>query len=192
MLDSHVMYRGISFACAIALNIAFVGQPAWGSTFRPIPLVTMVEGSTLVVVATPVSRETHWATTGARARVVTDVTLEVAWTLRGGDSTGQDIIVRTLGGTIGGVGQIVYGEARLVLGQSSLLFLVGGRDGAYHVLGMAQGQYPLQADNDGNWRIVASPGLEGVLKPQLSVVNALVGRRLMEVPGLLESPESAL
>ena len=186
------MNRGVLLSCVLAVGFFHFGPPAEASTFRPIPLAKMVEASSLVVVATPVSRETHWAMTGSMARVVTDVTLEVAWTLRGNDSTGQDIVVRTLGGTVGDVGQIVYGEARLVLGQSCLFFLMVGRDGAYHVLGMAQGQYPLEPDNEGDWRVNASPGLEGVLEPQISVVGALLGRRLMDIPNLLESPEFAL
>jgi hypothetical protein len=185
------MIRGVLLSFALALGFLLCGQPAGASTFRPIPLATMVDQSSLVIVGTPISRDTHWAMTGTTARVVTDVTVEVAWTLRGNDSTGQDIVIRTLGGTVGDLGQIVYGEARLVLGQSCLLFLMVGRDGAYHVFGMAQGQYPLQSDDEGNWRINASPGLEGVLTPQLSVVGTLTGRRLMEVPALLESSESA-
>jgi len=155
-----------------------------------MPLSKLVERSTAVVVATPVSFKSHWATIGSTSRMVTDVTLEVAWTLRGKDSAGQDIVVRTLGGTVNGIAQIVYGEARLVVGQASLLFLVEGRDSTLHVVGMAQGHYPLEPDCDGEWRVRKSPGLDGVLKPELSAAQTLSGRRLMEVPKLLEARES--
>ena len=124
------------------------------------------------------------------SRAVTDVTLEVAWTLRGKDSTGQDIVVRTLGGTVDGIAHLVYGEAPLRIGQSCLLFLVPGREGELHVLGMAQGHYPLEPDSDGQWRVRKSPGLDGVLKPELSATQVLSGRRLSEVPALLEAQEA--
>ncbi len=175
---------------ALALgSVGWVGL-AWSSTFRPMPLSTLVQRSTSVVVATPVSSKSHWATLGLTSRVVTDITLEVAWSLRGIDSTGQDIVVRTLGGTVNGIAQIVYGEAQLRIGQTCLLFLVPGREGALHVLGMAQGHYPLEPDSDGQWRVRQSPGLEGVLKPELSAAQVLSGRRLSEVPMLLETQGS--
>jgi hypothetical protein len=155
-----------------------------------MPLSRLVERSAMVVVATPVSAHTHYAMMGNRQRVVTDLTLEVSWTLRGQDATGTDIVVRTLGGTVDGMAQIVYGEAPLRIGQTSLLFLVPGRDQVLHVLGMAQGHYPTTPDDQGQWRIQRSPGLDGVLQPELSAAQVLSGQRLMDVPSLLASVEA--
>jgi len=191
VLDSVPMNGSLTFARVLSLAVVLLWQPAVASTFRPIPLSTMIERSSLVVVATPISRETHWASFGSKRRVVTDSTLEVAWTLRGEDCAGKDIVVRTLGGTVEGVGQIVYGEARLTLGHSSLLFLIPGRDGAYQVLGMAQGHYPLEPTGEGDWQLKSSLGLEGVLQEHLSVTRTLAGRLLADVPALLKSMESA-
>jgi hypothetical protein len=151
----------------------------------------MVEKSVLVVVGTPVSRHTHVVAFGARQRVVTDSTLEVAWTLRGEDCAGKDIVVRTLGGTVGGVGQIVYGEARLTPGQSSLLFLMPGKDGTYSVLGMAQGHFPLEPSTEGDWQVRSSAGLEGVLDVERSAARTLAGHRLSDIPALLAIPGGA-
>jgi len=191
VLDSDPMNGSLTFARMLSLAVVLCWQPAEASTFRPIPFSIMVERSSMVVVATPISLETHWALFGSKQRVVTDSTIEVAWTLHGDDCAGKDIVVRTLGGTVEGVGQIVYGEARLTLGQSSLLFLIPGRDGTYQVLGMAQGQYPLEPTGEGDWQLRSSLGLEGVLQEHLSVAHALAGRRLSEVPALLSAPESA-
>lgn len=181
------MKRGRRFLCSLGFGVALLGQPAAASTFRPIPLSVMVEQSMLVVVATPVSHQARVVASGSRQRVVTDFTLEVAWTLRGEDCAGKDIVVRTLGGTVGAVGQIVYGEARLVLGQSNLLFLVIGRDGTYSVLGMAQGQFPLEPTEGDDWQLRSSDGLHGVLDVQRSVARTLAGRRLSEIPAILSS-----
>ena len=178
------------FILALSLGLVSWVGTAWSSTFRPMPLSKLVARSTAVVVATPVSFKSHWAQMGSKSRMVTDVTLEVAWTLRGKDSAGKDIVVRTLGGTVDGIAQIVYGEARLAMGQASLLFLVDGSDSTLHVVGMAQGHYPLETDSDGEWRVRKSPGLDGVLKPELSAAQILSGRRLMDVPKLLEARES--
>lgn len=51
----------------------------------------------------------------------------------------------------------------------ALPHLVQGREGVLHVLGMAQGHYPLAPDELGEWRIRPSPGLEGVLMIQASI-----------------------
>jgi len=126
---------------------------------------------------------------GSTSHVVTDVTLEVAWTIRGEDKAGKDILVRTLGGTVDGRTHFVYGEARLPIGQSCLLFLVLDRENTLHVMGMAQGHYPTEPDGHGEWRVRRSPGLEGVVHPELSAAAALSGQRLLEVPKLLVTAE---
>jgi len=157
------------------------------STFRPIALARLVEQSEVIVVAMPISAECHWATIGSVLRLVTDFTLEVDWTLQGTSVTGEDIVVRTLGGSDGNLASLVYGEAQLAIGQSSLLFLVRNRDSELHVLGMAQGHYPLQIGESGEWQIATSPGLEGVTQFQLSAAKTLSGRMLSELPGLLQT-----
>ena len=185
------MNSGGKFILAVALYSVFLVGPAWSSTFRPMTLSKLIHQSTSVVVATPVSFSSHWASMGARSRVVTDITLEVAWTLRGHDSTGQDIVVRTLGGTAAGIAQLVHGEAQLRVGQTCLLFLVPGRDGVLHVLGMAQGHYPLVSDDHGDWRVTPSPQLDGIANPEQSAPQILSGRRLSEISDLLKAQESA-
>jgi hypothetical protein len=178
---------------ALALIVGYITllAPAQASTFRPVSLARLVERSDSIVVATPVAFECRSALAGKNQQLVTDVTLEVHWTLKGADLTGSDIIVRTLGGTADGVARIVYGEARLSIGQTSLIFLNHGRDGEFHVLEMAQGHYPVRADKNGEWRVNPSQGLEGVIEPQLSAAAMLVGKRLTDVPQLLVSAQVA-
>jgi len=181
-------YRGtILLAVTVALS-CWVG-PTSASTFRPIPLSRLVQQSNWVVVATPVSFECHWATVGSGSRLVTDFTLQVHWTLRGVDVAGQEIVVRTLGGSWGNLGQVVHGEAHLAVGQTSLLFLKRGHDNALRVLGLGQGHYPVAIDTNGDWRLTKSPGLEGVLDEQHSAATLLFNQRLDEVKVLLEKSE---
>jgi len=183
MKSSRMFMRGLILAL-----LAWAGL-AWSSTFKPIALSRLVERSPLVVVATPVSRTSHWVMIGTRSRLVTDFTLEVSWTLRGQEVTGNDIVVRLLGGSANGLAQIVYGEARLVVGQTSLLFLVPDKGGTLRVSGMAQGQFPTEPDEKGEWRLRRSSGLDGVIHPERSAVEVLAGKRLLDVPKLLDNAE---
>lgn len=193
----------MSFRGIVRLTI-LLGLVCWvdfssASTFRAIPLSRLVKQSDLVVVATPVSFECRWATVGASQRLVTDFTLEVHWTLRGADIAGEDIVVRTLGGSWGNLGQVVHGEALLIIGQTSLLFLKQSRDSSLHVFGWGQGHYPLSVDANGEWRLGASAGLEGVLElppstawndDHCSASKTLANQRLVEVQSLMESSEA--
>jgi len=182
-------FRGIVLLTIILGLFGWVNFSS-ASTFRAIPLSRLVKQSDLVVVATPIAFECRWVTVGASQRLVTDFTLEVNWTLRGADITGEDIVVRTLGGSWGNLGQIVHGEAQLAIGQTSLLFLKRTSDSSLHVFGWGQGHYPLSIDANGEWRLGTSPGLEGVLESQLSVAKSLSNQRLIEVRSLMEASEA--
>lgn len=190
MIKSAGMKKSLGSTCALLLVSFLATSPTQASTFRSISLETLLDRSAFVVVATPVSANSHWAQLSAgKPRVVTDFTVEVAWTLRGEESTGKVMVVRTLGGTVGGLGQIVYGEAQLKIGQATLLFLAAGTDGSYTVTGMAQGQYPLEASTDGSWKVRASSGLDAIVETATdrskSAVRLLSGRTLSEVPELI-------
>jgi hypothetical protein len=163
---------------------------ASASTFRPLSLSHLVAQSESVVVATPITMSSHWANLGSTQRIVTDSVLQVDWTMRGPNSNGQTLMVRTLGGTIDGFSQLVYGEVKFEIGKTSLLFLARGVDRELHVLGMAQGHYPVKPDDKGEWRIAASPSLHGVLKLEKSAAHVLPGQRLSDIPELLSDAEA--
>jgi hypothetical protein len=61
--------------------------------------------------------------------------------------SGGDAWIRTMGGIVGKVGQIVEGEAAFAPGEVSLLFLRPGPVGAYVVTDRGQGQFPVVASN---------------------------------------------
>ena len=60
---------------------------------------------------------------------------------------GAEAWVRTMGGVVGKVGQIVEGEAAFAPGRPSLLFLRPGPVGAYVVTDRGQGQFPVVTDD---------------------------------------------
>jgi hypothetical protein len=70
----------------------------------------------------------------------------------------------------------VHGQARLVLGQQCLAFLLQGPDGLHYVNGMAQGHYPLR--QSAARELMRSPDLPEILDFDSSAVKALVGSEL--------------
>ncbi len=89
--------------------------------------------------------------------------------LRGvaGSLPASDAWVRTMGGVVGKVGQLVDGEAVLSPGESSLLFLKAGPVGAYDVTARGQGQFPIaSSDPSLPGRVVKSRAVGMLLPPR--------------------------
>jgi len=96
-------------------------------------------------------------------RIVTDVTLSVAATLKGARAAQLTFVVP--GGVADGVGMVVPGAPSFAPGEDVVVFL-RRQAGAYAVVGLGQGKYHLARDKDG--ATIATPALEG-----LSLVRAL-------------------
>ena len=151
-----------------------------------VPLGTLVQLSDSVVVATVTGVSCHYETIGDKRRMVTDTTLQVDHSVSGNaTASGEVITVRTLGGTIGDLAQVILGEAVLAPGSTNLLFLRQGKDGLLHVSAMAQGEYVVAPDQDGQLRLRPSPGLDVVVNPEKSAVTALAGRTLDQAESLV-------
>ena len=105
-------------------------------------LVEHSDSIALVRARSATSQWTHWL--GAK-RIVTDTVLDVEahWL---GKPLGTHTLVRTLGGEVGDLAQIVHSEAHLEIGQSSLLFM---RSHAQRWIPAALGlsQFPLTHDH---------------------------------------------
>ena len=103
-----------------------------------------------VVLGHPVLAEAEWATVGQSRRIVTKTRfLQKSDWLRASspdEKIEDEIIVMTLGGRVGDIGQKVPGEARLLLRQEILLFLGEGQDGHERVIGMSQGAFPVERE----------------------------------------------
>jgi hypothetical protein len=74
-------------------------------------------------------------------------------------------MVQTLGGKVGKIGQLVEGEAELVVGESSLVFTREVLTGLYGVTAMAQGHYPIGVEARGK-----------VLRPSRSLPALIAGK----------------
>ena len=143
-----------------------------------------------VVVATVKSANSHYETIGGSRRMVTDTVLSIEEAVMPNRSSNNletgTITVRTLGGTVGEVAQYVPGEAILARGTSQMLFLDEGSDAIFRVSAMAQGQYPITTDEQGQRTLQPSPGLDVVIHPEQSAVTALAGHSVEQAQALMQ------
>lgn len=179
----------LSLAVALPAGIAFSPdtplegpRPAAASVSVLVSLDNLVQRSTFVVVATAGDKTSVWEDSPTGQHIVTYTKLSIERAVVG--SPGAEIWVRTLGGVVNSIGQTVSGEAQLVKGSRSLLFL-RKVDAAVVVTAMAQGHFPvLPAEAKGApVRLAPSPDAGTLLPrrgPSISARERLVGVTLDE------------
>jgi hypothetical protein len=180
------------WALGAALAVAVIWEcRADATVVAAIPLNDLVSMSEWVVVAEAKSARSHYETIGGSRRMVTDTTLEVTSAVTPNRSSrdveSKTIVVRTLGGNVGDLAQVVLGEAVFPHGVSQLLFLDEGSDHRFRVAAMAQGQYPIVAGADGTRRLRPSSGLDVIVNPQQSAVSALAGKTVEQAQQLVQA-----
>ena len=167
-----------------AAAAAFLPRAADASVAKAMTLTDLVGYSDRVVVAMPLEAISRWETVGKRRRIVTYTRLRVDDSLDE-SGTGDELTVRTLGGRVGEVGQIVHGEALLLVGRPAVVFLQPGAAGSFRVTGMAQGHFPLKADSAGKTRLTPSPRLGELVGADRSAVKKLVGQTVTSAKQLV-------
>jgi hypothetical protein len=132
--------------CATVVSVAsFVARDAHASTAVALSLDDLVQKSEVIVVANVVSKSSRWE----GGHIVTYTTISVDVPVAGGPKSSDAIVVRTLGGTVGTIGQKTFGEAVLPPGGKFLLFLhAADATGARSVTGMEQGVFPVVVGTD--------------------------------------------
>lgn len=157
---------------------------AKASLARAVSLQGLVAGSRFFVVGTPVSGSAQWEQVGKRRRIVTYSVVRVESSLYGEAPESAEVLVRSLGGSVGNVGQVVHGEALLALGQRSAIFLSDVAPGVLRVTSMSQGHYPLRRDEAGVHRLQS--GLQSLeLVGENGAVHRLTGRTVSEAQSMV-------
>jgi hypothetical protein len=172
---------------ATVAGVATAGR-AGASVARALTLGELVHQSRHALVGTPLELFGQWETVGRRSRIVTYTLVRADHALDGQPPATSEIMVRTLGGRVGDIGQTVPGEAMLVLGRPASIFVEDLSRDLFAVTGMAQGHYPVQADDQGVKRLRAAAGLVELLGGANladSAVHRLDGRTVTEVEGLV-------
>jgi hypothetical protein len=132
---------------------------------------TLVERADAAMTVTAIDSNSVWE----GKRIVTYTRMRVDRSIAGQGAS--EVTIKTLGGSVGEIGQAVSGEPHFVANESSIVFL-RKVDQAYMVVERAQGQYPLALDKVKNRvmtkrapdigalvPIKAEPTAKGVLLP---------------------------
>jgi hypothetical protein len=143
---SHGPFRAATLRLCLALLAGGLGLSgdARASISFAVSWDALVRGSSSVAVVTPMDARSVWED----GRICTYTHVNVDRAVAGELATGGDAWVRTLGGIVGKVGQVVDGEAVFSPGRASLLFLRHGAAGTHDVTARGQGQFPVVPDAD--------------------------------------------
>jgi len=156
---------------AVALALAF--GDARASVSIAVTWEGLLRESTAAAVLTPVESHAVWE----NGRIYSYTRMHVDRVVAGDLATGGDAWVRTMGGVVGDIGQIVEGEAMLADGKPSLLFLRAGPPVALDVTARGQGQFPVVAASaDAPARVVRNRAAGALLAPRVALSSA--GTRL--------------
>jgi len=181
--------RGFLSAVGAVTGWAVTERIAHASLVRGLTLTELLASSTHAVVGTALEAHSAWMELGGRRLIVTDTRVRIEETLAREAPAEGELIVRVLGGIIGHLGERVDGQAELVLGEPSTLFLTPQSPGLTFVTGAAQGHYPLVADERASLRLRASPHLPTMLKRKGSAVTTLTGATLAEARDLMRAAQ---
>ena len=140
---------------------------AEASLFREASLTHLVSKADVALEGTVVETRSIWeAIPGGGKKIVTYTRVESKRSIFGGD--GKDVWVRTLGGRVGNIAQLVEGEAKLAVGTRAILFLKANSEGTFGVVEMAQGHYMVHED-DGPPKLRAMMPVNILLQPKSGV-----------------------
>jgi hypothetical protein len=161
----------------VASAAAMVGsRRAEAGQFVAVALPELVKTSVQIWLGTPLESHAEWLDSPLGRLIVTHTRVGCEREVVRGERHPGELWVQTLGGSIGKVGQLVHGEARLALGQRCLLFLA--RPGERHVVNaMAQGHYAIHA-RDGVERLRLSPDAASLRARRHSAAAWLSDREL--------------
>jgi hypothetical protein len=160
--------------------------PAEASVARGLTLRELVTRSTSVLQVTPVAKRSSWQTIGGTRRIVTEWRARVDDLVSGQDPSASEVLVRTLGGSVGSLGQLVEGEAELAIGQPSFTFVTELEPSLFGVTAMGQGHYPIATEQRG--RILrTNRQLPALLGGKDGAVATLRDRLVVDAVGLVRA-----
>jgi hypothetical protein len=179
----NITRRG--FLLASAGSAMLLSRGAEASVARALSLGELLYKSRHVLIGTAVDSQANWEEIGKRRCIVTYSVFRVEEPLDGREPPGSEITIRTLGGSVGNIGQTFYGEAVVALQERATVFVHDTAPGLYVVTAMAQGHYPMLPDSRGVHRLHA--GFSSVSIPDLpeAAMRRLDGRTAPEAAELI-------
>jgi hypothetical protein len=168
----------------LALAAGIFPRVAEATISRGLTLEALSKRSEHILVGTPLASAARYEVIGGKRRIVTHTRVRVEETLARSAPADSEVLVRTLGGVLDGVGELVHGEAELVLDERSVVFLRVSGDGLHFFQGMAQGHYPLLREASRSL-LRPSPKLPELLGLENTAVARLTGRDVAEARQLV-------
>lgn len=136
---------------ALALLVGLAPVAARATTVVPVTTEELAQRSDDVVVATVVRSASRWE----QGLIVTDHELVVDAAVRGGALPRSTVFVRTPGGTVGRVAQVIPDAPSLEVGRSYVFFLSGGVGTVRYLAHLTAAVVPVEATAGG--ALVARP-----------------------------------
>jgi len=177
--------RGLLRVVSAGAVGVFVGRPARASLSRAVRLEELVTRSEHVLLGEPLEAYSQWERIGDRKHIVTYTRVRAHELLGGKDPKQDELLVRTLGGQSGELGELVHGEARLRIAARGVLFVMPAQ-GVLSVTAMAQGHYPLERTSAGTELLRRSPAAGELVDEANSAVRQLPGLRVSEARTLAQ------
>jgi hypothetical protein len=150
----------LGLAAALGAALTLLAAPASASYAVALEVPALSARADTVVRGRVVAQHARWNRT--HTRIYTDVSVAVDHVYKG--SADSVVLVTRLGGSLGGIGMRVSGEASFTPGEEVILFLARHTRGAsvtHTVLGMAQGKLTVLRGGRGP-RVLLSPGQSGI------------------------------
>jgi hypothetical protein len=152
---------------------------------RAISLVELARLSRHAIVGVPLGGYSVHEVVGGRSRIVTYTRIRVEESLAGEHPATSELVVRTLGGRVGDIAEIVHGAARLEYGRHAVVFLRPVSNDVLAVTAETQGYYALERQGQGAPLLRSSRELAALIDAAQGAVVRLRGRSLSEARALI-------
>jgi hypothetical protein len=154
-------------ALVLLLNLP---APARATVMVRLELKQLVGMADAIFVGRALHSRSFWTRDN---RIVTETTFRVEQGVHG-VASGQTLTVRSLGGTVDGIGMYVPGAPRFSPGVQVVLFVGKPEAGKAHfVVGMRQGVFPVRAGRDGQAQVHVELGGLELVRPTPSGLRPL-------------------
>jgi matrixin len=152
--------RAMGMFIAVIAAVVCVGADVRASVSVTVTFDDLIQRASAAAVVIPVEQYTTWE----EGRIATYTHVRVDRLVVG--RLPADLWLRTLGGAVGRIAQLVEGEATFTTGAASLVFVHPHGEGSAQTYGIvegAQGQFPIET-MEGRPRLAASRGLGALLR----------------------------
>lgn len=157
---------------AVPLAAATVTTDAEASVMIAVPFEALVKDADAVAIVVPEEAKSVWED----GRIYTYTKVRVDQGVAG-DTAGQELWIRTMGGVVGKIGQLVDGEPVFTVNKPALLFLRKFKaGGTWEVSARAQGQFPVVRDEAKKTKRLVRSANVGMLLPPKSARAQVEGQ----------------